>query len=578
MPQTLKKTFFRRLNLLAILSALLFGLILVRAERLILTDDLHDKGESIAGILAAVTLDAVVVHDYATVERYVADIIKYPSITSVTVRRADHEILAQAGDAGGEGLIVRRAVSIAGEPFGEVRVVLSTQRLDHISRLLLFSTIAAVILFHLLGMLMSSLALKKAVTRPLAQLNTAIDTLRDGDFNQQINLTEPAEFSAIGVSFNSMAATIRDNFEAIGRQQEALELEQNKLATIVNSIADGVFATDNEGVITAFNPSASAISGFAEAEAVGVKCSDLFRSTLCKDACALYHAGETIRNRETTITTRDDRVLDVSVSSAMLFDSRGEAAGGVQTFRDITAAKKRQEMYCHTEKLAAIGQLAAGVAHEINNPLSNILGYARYIKPDSKPETIQRRVEVIIEQAGKCSEIVRGLLNFSRSSGARPSVFVIQNIIDQVLKMVGYQVKNKRIEITFNQGRDLPVYADPGKIEQVIFNLIMNALQTEPPASNITITCGRAGNGVYCAIADDGPGIPPEIQNKIFDPFFTTKPVGEGTGLGLSICAGIIAEADGSIDVENRPEGGSVFTVILPEGAVKDALGDAVET
>jgi len=564
MAKTIKKTFFRRLNMLAILSALFLGIFLVRAERMILMDDLQNKGEGIVGILSAVTLDAVVVHDYATVERYVADIIGYPSMLSVMVRRADNEIIAAAGDRGGEGLIVRKTVSINGASFGEVSVVLSTARVDRISKFLLFSTIAAVIVFHLLGMFISNLALEKAVIRPLARLNKAIDTLREGDFNQRIDLTEPEEFAAIGISFNGMAATIRANFEAISRQQEALELEQNKLATIVNSIADGVFATDNDGLITSFTPSATTISGYPSREAIGVKCSDLFRSSLCKDACALYHSGETIRNRETTITTKDGRILDVAVSSALLFDRRGEAVGGVQTFRDITAAKKRQEMYCHTEKLAAIGQLAAGVAHEINNPLSNILGYARYIKPDSKPESIQRRVEVIIEQAGKCSEIVRGLLNFSRSSGAHPSVFILQDIVAQVLKMVHYQLRSREIVVDFARGEELEVYADPAKIEQVIFNLVMNALQTDPVASRVTVSCGRAGNGIYCAIADDGPGIDPEILSKIFDPFFTTKPVGQGTGLGLSICAGIIAEADGSIDVENREEGGALFTVILP--------------
>jgi len=566
MAISLKKIFFRRLNLLAIFSALLFGLLLVKAERIILLSDLNNKGESLGRILAAVTLDAVMVHDYATVERYVADITKDPAIISVRVYRSDKEVLAQSGhiEDPEKVLVVTNPVTIGKDILGEVQISLATDRVEKISRLLLLATVGAVIFFHFLGMVMSNLALKKAVTLPLSQLNTAIRTLQGGDFEQRITMEEPAEFATIGQSFNTMAATISDNFDAIGQQQEALQLEQNKLETIVDSIADGLFVTDNEGVIQAFNRSATEISGFSPQQAIGTKCVDLFQSTLCKDACALHNAGETIRNRETSLKTKDGRVLDVAVSSAMLFDSHGEAVGGVQTFRDITADKKRQEMYCHTEKLAAIGQLAAGVAHEINNPLSNILGYARYIKPEAKPEEIKKRVNVIVEQAGKCSDIVKGLLNFSRSSGARPGTFTLRQVIIRAMDMVHYQAEKQLTVIHFECEENYTAYADPGKIEQVVFNLLLNGLQTEPQANNIWIRCGKAGNGIYFTIADDGPGIDETIQPKIFDPFFTTKPVGQGTGLGLSICAGIIAEADGSIDVEQRPGGGTLFTVLLP--------------
>ena len=566
MPSSLKTTFFRRLNLLAVFSALLFAILLVRAERMILLNDLQNKGDSIAKILASVTLDAVMVHDYATVERYVSDIVRDPAIISVTVRRADNEILAKSGQGEKkEGvLVVTNPVTIGNERFGDIRISLATDRVDSISKILLLVTIGAVILFHFIGLLMSSIALKKAVILPLAQLNTAIKTLRDGDFNQQIILEEPAEFANIGNSFNDMATTIRANFEAIKRQQETLQLEQNKLATIVDSVADGLFVTDNHGVILAFNSSATSISGFQAKEAIGIKCTDLFRTTLCKDACALNHQGETIRNRETTMMTKDDRTLNVSVSSAMLYDSQDQAVGGVQTFRDITADKKRHEMYCHTEKLAAIGQLAAGVAHEINNPLSNILGYARYIKSTSTPDEIERRTAVIIEQARKCSDIVKGLLNFSRSSGAKPGTFFLKEIIVRALDMVRYKAEKQDTSIHFDCHEHCCAYADQAKIEQVVFNLLINALQTNPRAQNIWISCGQAGKGIYFTITDDGPGVDESIQQKIFDPFFTTKEVGEGTGLGLSICAGIIAEADGSIDLDNRPEGGAIFTIILP--------------
>ena len=566
MNRSLKHIFFRRLNLLAIASAAIFGLMLVQAERVILLNDLHNKGESIARILAAVTMDAVMAHDYATVERYVSDIVADSSIVSLTVKRADGEILAAYGEtAGGEGLLaISHPVMMGGEVFGEVHLDFSTERVQSISRNLLLATVAAVIIFHLFGVLISRTALKSAVLMPLDKLNRAIHTLRQGDLDQHIEISEPTEFAGLGRSFNEMAATIRETFDDLRQQRERVQFEQGKLAAIVGSMADGMFVTDNYGVIVAFNQSAEAISGFTEAEALGKKCSDLYRTSLCKDACALNHAGETIRNRETTMLTKDGRLLNVAVSSAMLFDTEGEAVGGVQTFRDITAEKKRHEIYCHTEKLAAIGQLAAGVAHEINNPLGNILGYARYIKPDTPPDEIERKVAVIVEQARKCSDIVQGLLHFARGSGAEPGPFDLNALIAQALAMVRYQTEKQLTALHFQGAEPLMGFADAHKIEQVIFNLLHNALQAVGQKGNIWVDSGRAGSNIYFSVRDDGPGIDESVMHRIFDPFFTTKPVGQGTGLGLSICAGIVAEADGSIDVEPVAEGGVRFTVLLP--------------
>ena len=567
MSRPLRRIFTRRLNLLAIIAAVLLGAFLVKGQRMILLADLKDKGESSARILAAVTLDAAMVHDYATIERYVADIIRDPTISFIEIRRADNELLARAGSraaAGARPLVVRQPITLGASRFGVITIALSTRRVNALSRNLFFSAIFAVIFFHFLVLHLSGLALKKAVIEPLGMLSRAMAGFRPGQPPEPVAVEEPEEIAALARSFTEMAATIRANFDAINQQREELRLEQNKLATIVDSTADGLFVTDTRGVILTFNRSASEITGYSEEEAIGTRCVDLFKTTLCKDACALHNAGETVRNRETTLEAKDGRLLTVSVSSALIFDRDGEAVGGVQTFRDITLEKKRQEMYCHTEKLAAIGQLAAGVAHEINNPLSNIIGYARMIRPEKGPEETARRVEVIVEQAGKCSEIVRGLLDFSRSSGAEPSLFEIAPLIARVVDMVGYQAEKQGTTIHLNPAPGLSVFADPGKIEQVVFNLLINALQTEPPAANIWVETGLAGKNTWFSVADDGPGIDPALRQKVFDPFFSTKPVGRGTGLGLSICAGIVADADGSIDLEERAGGGTVFTVFLP--------------
>ena len=188
------------------------------------------------------------------------------------------------------------------------------------------------------------------------------------------------------------------------------------------------------------------------------------------------------------------------------------------------------------------------------------------MKPSGlQKESIIRNVSVIVEQARKCSDIVRGLLDFSRSSGAEPARFRLTSLIEKVISMVRYQAEKREISIEFDPADEYWVFADSGKIEQVLFNLLINAMQTIPAPQSIWMTTGRAGNNIFFTVADDGPGIPREIRQKIFDPFFSTKPIGEGTGLGLSICAGIVAEANGSIDVESNEDSGTVFTVLLPE-------------
>ena len=180
------------------------------------------------------------------------------------------------------------------------------------------------------------------------------------------------------------------------------------------------------------------------------------------------------------------------------------------------------------------------------------------------PDQFNKRVEIIIEQTQKCSGIVKGLLDFARRSASRPEVIEPNSLMARVVEIVRFQAKKKQISIHLDLQAAGMIIVDPQKIEQVILNLMLNAIQALPGSGNIWVGTARRVETILLTVADDGPGIPPEIASRIFDPFFTTKPVGEGTGLGLAICEGIVIEAGGAIDVEERPGGGALFTVILP--------------
>jgi signal transduction histidine kinase len=222
-----------------------------------------------------------------------------------------------------------------------------------------------------------------------------------------------------------------------------------------------------------------------------------------------------------------------------------------------------------TERLASIGQLAAGIAHEINNPLSIVLGYTKMLRQDASEPSLREDLDIISSNAGMCKKIVEDLLNFSRQSKTRNSLVNLNETLESVLAVVekNFSEDGVRIQRDFDPG--LPqVVADVDKIRQVFMNLILNAFQAIQGSGVITVSsCSDAGRGgARIVVFDTGSGIADDIRDAIFDPFFTTKEPGQGTGLGLSVSYGIIQEHKGDITVESEIGKGSTFTIWLPEG------------
>lgn len=255
------------------------------------------------------------------------------------------------------------------------------------------------------------------------------------------------------------------------------------------------------------------------------------------------------------------------IVTSPLKDIAGNVTGAIEVSIDVTEKKKAEEATRQAEKLSAIGILSAGIAHEINNPLGNILGYAKLLMND--PEMNERQKEklgIIIEQARRGSEIIKGLLDFSSQS--RPS-FTAVNINDIILKTVTILsglVDRNRVKIRTVLSSIPMVKADPKQIEQVIINLLLNSIDAVEgrPEGTITIETECKNNYVEVRVIDDGPGIPDAILPRVFDPFFTTKPVGKGVGLGLSICSGIVRDHNGSISVESEMGKGTKFSFCIP--------------
>ncbi len=234
-----------------------------------------------------------------------------------------------------------------------------------------------------------------------------------------------------------------------------------------------------------------------------------------------------------------------------------------------------QERLVRQEKLVAVGELVGGVAHELNNPLTSIIGFAELALRSCEPTpagidvaSLSQDVRCIHDSALRCQRIVRNLLRFSRKY---PPVLVPHDLNDSMrlaAELLSYELATQNVKVILDLTAGLPyTLVDPHQMEMVLVNLINNAfhaIRGTGRAGTIRLASSSDANDVILTVADSGPGIPNEIRYRIFDPFFTTKPVGEGTGLGLSLSHGIVAEHEGSIDVTNAPDSGAVFTIRLP--------------
>ena len=269
-------------------------------------------------------------------------------------------------------------------------------------------------------------------------------------------------------------------------------------------------------------------------------------------------AGEPseIRNDKRTFAVRAHPVHNEEGTSVLLIE-------------DVTETRRLQEQLIQSEKLSAIGQLIAGVAHELNNPLASVLGFADFLGESSQtPPALAEPVRVIQHEAQRAAGIVKNLLTFARRQEQDRRKVDVGPILQRTLQLLNNQLTGLKVEARLLEEPQLPlVDASPNQLQQVFLNIINNAAQAIAGArtgGTITVRARPWLGGVVVEIADDGPGIPEELQARVFEPFFTTKPEGEGTGLGLSICQGIIKEHGGRIRLTSAPGQGATFSIELP--------------
>jgi len=243
--------------------------------------------------------------------------------------------------------------------------------------------------------------------------------------------------------------------------------------------------------------------------------------------------------------------------------------------------RERTQQLIQSEKLAAMGSLLAGVAHELNNPLSVVMGQAALLELTAGTGPMAERVGKIIKAAERCARIVKNFLALARQQPMERQAVSLNQVVQEAIELLAYPLRVDTVEIALELAPDLPeIWADPHQLHQLVVNLVSNAHQamrtiSAPRRIILTTRLVPAARRVLFAVADTGPGISSEVQGRIFEPFFTTKPVGQGTGLGLSLCQGIVERHGGSIRVASQPGHGAVFSIELPVDLRETATSEA---
>ncbi len=373
---------------------------------------------------------------------------------------------------------------------------------------------------------------------------------------------------------------LRDLTERVRIERE-LQKTNAFLHNIIKSSVDGIVVVDLKGVPIIFNEGAERILGYQAEEIIGHP--ENFRRFYPPEVAAEmmrrmrgdeYGPADKLNTTRLTFINKNGEEVPVNFSATIIRE-RGQEVGSVGIFSDLREILKvhqeleaTQHQLVQAEKIASLGRMAAGVAHEINNPLAGILIYAELLARELEQDApIRENVEIIIKQTMRCQQIVNRLLDFSRQSLGQKRLFDVNEVLRACVDLVSHQVFFHNIKIEQDLDPGVPqIIGDPGQLQQVFTNLLLNGADAMSGSGVITITSRPAwsGNGVVLQFTDTGCGIPTEVKDKIFEPFFTTKPPGKGTGLGLSIVYGVIQRHGGSIKAYSPPGGGTIFTVILP--------------
>lgn len=402
----------------------------------------------------------------------------------------------------------------------------------------------------------------------------------------------------IGLFTRSRLHAVSDAYQSsldiLGRRAEELFQSEQQLRTTLDSIGDGVITCDAEGLVQLMNPVARELTGWSQYEAYGRPLEEIFcivnettREPMETPVSMVKRLDKTVSmaNHSAILLRKDGTEMDISDSGAPIRDKKGDTTGIVLVFRDITMERKTQEALMANEKLAVAGRLAATIAHEIHNPLDSVSNLLYLMRNGASQEESSRFMDMAEQELARVTQISRAMLGLYRESKA-PVVVDLKEMLEEILLLMERRLTDLGVTVSTEMPKPVEVAAFPAELRQVFTNLVTNAAEAAgsggavkvsvaPRCAGIDAIGQKQQPGATVTIADNGPGIPEEVQPHLFQPFFTTK--GEhGTGLGLWVSRGIVNKHGGAIAL-NSATGkahGTIVSVFLATNPTINAGGD----
>jgi len=351
--------------------------------------------------------------------------------------------------------------------------------------------------------------------------------------------------------------------------EKALRRQEEFQRCLLESFPDLILVIDRNEIYSFVSARVGDLLGYKREQLLGRKLDEQLDSaellTLVRE---LIGGQKHFDSCECRVRHRDGTWRRVRASASPLRDAESKVSGVIVSVRDITTEKRLEEQIIQSERLAAMGQMIGGFAHELNNPLTSILGMSELLQDSAVPEASRKQLEILHQQARRAVEIVQNLTYFSRPPAPGKSSIDVGELVQRTLDLHAYSLRKSNISVDYLRDSAIPpVNGDAHQLMQVFLNLILNseqAMRQVRDRGTLRIRLQKNGTSISVIFQDDGAGIAPDILPHIFDPFYTTKRPGRGTGLGLSICKAILREHNGNVEAASGPGGGAVFTVTLP--------------
>ncbi|HXU91423.1 MAG TPA: ATP-binding protein [Methylomirabilota bacterium] len=604
------------LGTVLVVATVMAGLIFLveRHQRGAIIEETERRGEVLARNLAAMSYGPLLLYNYTALEQSVARVAGEADVAYAVVVDAEGRVAAHSRNAarvgefltgdvdraaaraleplrqdtvdrrGGSAYDFAVPVLVNGEKWGTVRVGLSKARMraqiartrSELGLLMLVTTLVAAC---------AAAVVARRISRPVQQLANGAAAIARGELNQRIEPATDDEIGHLAHAFNHMAAELARQRTALENANAELRRGLDELAdlkgytdNILASLTNGIVTVDLDGRVVTLNPAAELMTGFFAGEVRARYCTEVFAQT--PDVAELLM--ETLANRTPvlgmtlTLRRRGGRGLPVELSVSPLRGSEGKELGVIGVFRDLTRVHQLEERLRRSDRLAAVGELAAGLAHEIKNPLTALLTFSRRLRRAFEDAEFRQKFQTVVpRELERINGIVEGLLELARPARLAFKPLRVSALLERAVELYETRIDAQRIDVQREYARDLPtIFADHDALYQAVVNLVTNALDAMPSGGVLVLRTawsdgeslhGRRAGGVRrvaIEIEDSGVGMSPAVVDRIFNPFFSTKE--GGTGLGLALAHKIVDDHEGSLDVRSAPGVGTTFRLVLP--------------